>query len=416
MNQKDFARRASIALFVLLVLALIPIGCQKKVSVRTGELIECRYGHVIKEDIKTIEVPQADVGRYGVRKLIKVCGNHLKAEDLYSQARKAIKDGDINKALDKLKNILKIDPEFRDAAQLIAKLTPKDSPDKVTVKSGVRKICTHGELIDDDIKELDVLATQADKYTVQEVRITCSKHKEVDDLIAKAKAAQAQGKKASAESYLRQALTKDPGTIEAKDMLAELTKPVSSPSNGNIIQRAAESIDNAVGAVIPGASSSGTSEENQSSGGSSQNSSSGGSAGSDSAQDSDSQSSPSLGLAERIPKTMNGYTRVAHTSEDIAATAMFTSGQDTFVSFQIKQHANEQDAKKEIQATSQTYAEYQSSEVIRNKDGVFGTDGKEFAYMGWADGAVTYEVEMMRDGQEPQTLHEEILTISNLTK
>lgn len=395
---------------LLIILILITTSCQKKVSVRTGEIVQCRYGHVIAKNVKTLRVPQSDIAKYRVRERVKVCSDHAKTENLYSQAQKAIKHGDNALAYKKLKEILKIDPEFRDAAQVLAMIAPNDSKDKVTVKTGTRTVCTHGEIISENVKEISVLASDAGKYSVVEVKTICSKHKQADDLYRKAQQMLADGNKASAQAYLRQALDKDPGLTQAQEQLASLTtEQAKADENKSVIQQAAETVENTVATIVPG-SSSGSSDSGTSTGSTQDDSND------TSSSDDGSQSSPSINLADRIPKTITDCRLVASTKEEIMATAMFIKNNKVFISFQIKQHIDGQDAKKEIERSSQNYSESNSAETVKGNDGTFGTDGREFAYLGWAEGAVSYEIEMSDDDQEPEDLRNDILEIAKLTK
>lgn len=390
-------RKQSALLLVVFALTILISSCQKQISVKAGDIIECRYGHIIKDSVKTVKIKEKDIQKYRIRQRISICSIHRQAEQLYNDARKALKNNDRQKAYETLKKIIALDPEFRDAAQLLAQLAPEGSTDKVKVKTGVRVICTHGEVISEKIEEIEVKSSDAGKYKVNEVRRICDRHKKADELYQQAQRSLAEGGKASAQELLRQALKQDPGSSPARDLLANLTAPAISATS----QGASSSVSSN--------SSSNTSSSGSSDG--SQTNSSPSSSGTDI-----SQSSPSTNLADRIPSEIAGYSKVAFVSEELQATAMFSRGGHTFVSFQIRQHQNDDDAQEQIRRSARSYSEYQSTESVRKHDATFGTDGREFAYLGWIVSGVSYELEMLKDGASPETLKEQMIEIGNLTK
>lgn len=119
------------SLLLLGALVASMTGCARKVSVETGQRINCRYGHVISNNVRTVQVPAADAGRYIVVTLESVCPRHQKLAALYEQAQKELEAGQTGPAAAKLKTIVASDPAFAQAAtQLeVIKSGGKPTPD-----------------------------------------------------------------------------------------------------------------------------------------------------------------------------------------------------------------------------------------------------------------------------------------------
>jgi hypothetical protein len=93
----------------------VALAYDPKVQVRTGERVECTYGHLVSEDIKTISVPRSDASQYGVKTTKIVCPEHARAEQLYDEAQQAIADEDLKTAKKKLTEVVALDPDFKQA-------------------------------------------------------------------------------------------------------------------------------------------------------------------------------------------------------------------------------------------------------------------------------------------------------------
>jgi len=127
--------RRSILISVLMVvfaalvsLALLLPGCAAKVRVETGERIVCTYGEVTTDTIHTIEVPAADAGKYKVVRETVICPRHKLLESLYAEAQAAIVSGDMTTARAKLAEVVKLEPQFRNAQQQIDAIDAGKTP------------------------------------------------------------------------------------------------------------------------------------------------------------------------------------------------------------------------------------------------------------------------------------------------
>lgn len=112
-------RIISYLLVLLLLLSLVfAVGCEKKVRVRTGTRIICKYGDVIKDDTKFVKVPQSKAGSYYVRTVRRLCKKHREVERLYAKAQQAAASGNEQEAKELVKEIAKSDPNLQAATKV----------------------------------------------------------------------------------------------------------------------------------------------------------------------------------------------------------------------------------------------------------------------------------------------------------
>jgi hypothetical protein len=111
------SRRPILILIALLAAGLLLAGCAGKVRVETGERIVCTYGEVTTDTIHTIEVPAADAAKYKVVRETITCPRHKALEALYAEAQAAILTGDLTTARAKLAEVVRTEPQFRNAQQ-----------------------------------------------------------------------------------------------------------------------------------------------------------------------------------------------------------------------------------------------------------------------------------------------------------
>ena len=129
MNQTMSRRPVLIVTTMALFLgALVLAGCSRMVSVQTGERIVCTYGEVLTDTVKTVEVPAADAAKYKVVRETITCDRHKRLEALYAEAQAAILAGDLTTAHAKLGEIVKTEPQFRNAAAQIAAIDAGKTP------------------------------------------------------------------------------------------------------------------------------------------------------------------------------------------------------------------------------------------------------------------------------------------------
>lgn len=118
----------------LLVGVVLPLtGCGRKVTVTTGEIVLCTAGEIIEDNTEQLEVPADKVADYSVTTTVITCDRHADLTTLYTSAQKAIAEGDLVAARDRLRIIVERDPTYRKAADQLAAI---DGGGKPTADTG----------------------------------------------------------------------------------------------------------------------------------------------------------------------------------------------------------------------------------------------------------------------------------------
>lgn len=108
-----------ICVVLLLVFLTFSLAACKEatVKVRTGTRIVCKYGELLQDKTKEIRVSKAEVDKYHVVTLMKLCRKHQKLESLQKAAREALEAGDSGEAQEIIKEIGREEPKLRAAAE-----------------------------------------------------------------------------------------------------------------------------------------------------------------------------------------------------------------------------------------------------------------------------------------------------------
>ena len=118
-----------VAVIAALVAAAVLLStAQRQVKVLTGEIIICTAGEIIEDNTEEIEVPEGDVADYGVTTRVITCDTHGDLEALYQAAQKAIADGDLVTARERLATIVERDPSYRNASAQLATINAGAPP------------------------------------------------------------------------------------------------------------------------------------------------------------------------------------------------------------------------------------------------------------------------------------------------
>jgi len=113
------ATRAALASALLVAFVILSSGCQPKVEVKTGTRIVCTEGHVISQNVRTVEVPANEIAAYRVKTSVRTCDKHAGVAAVYAEAQTAIAAGDLKTAQDRLARVVAVDATYRKAkAQL----------------------------------------------------------------------------------------------------------------------------------------------------------------------------------------------------------------------------------------------------------------------------------------------------------
>lgn len=126
-----------LSIIVLAMALVLPGGCRnKKVTVRTGEIVLCTEGEVVSDTTREIEVPAEEVGEYSVVTKVETCDLHAKLAKLYADAQAAIRAGDLEAARSSLTEVLKLDATYRKAGTQLADIDAGKKPGADSTNAG----------------------------------------------------------------------------------------------------------------------------------------------------------------------------------------------------------------------------------------------------------------------------------------
>jgi hypothetical protein len=113
----------------LLLSAVLTGGCkQRMVTVKTGEIVICTAGEIIEDNTKDVKVPERDVAKYSVTTRITTCPDHGDIALLYNAAQAAIAAGDLKAAAEKLRELLALNPTYKNAGSQLADIEAGKTP------------------------------------------------------------------------------------------------------------------------------------------------------------------------------------------------------------------------------------------------------------------------------------------------
>jgi len=121
-------RALKVLLIPLLLSVVFASGCQPKVEVKTGARVVCTEGHIISEDVRTVEVPADDIAAYRVKTTVQTCEKHAGIATPYAEAQQAIAAGDLSAAQEKLTQVVAIDATYRKAKSQLDELKANKKP------------------------------------------------------------------------------------------------------------------------------------------------------------------------------------------------------------------------------------------------------------------------------------------------
>ena len=115
----------------LLSSAMMIGGCkQRKVTVKTGEIVICTAGEIISDNTKELQVPEKDVAKYSVTTRVTTCEDHGNVASLYDDAQAAIAAGDLDAAAAKLRELLALNPTYKLASSQLKDIDAGKKPAK----------------------------------------------------------------------------------------------------------------------------------------------------------------------------------------------------------------------------------------------------------------------------------------------
>lgn len=293
---------------------------------------------------------------------------------------------------------------------------------KITVRKGTKIVCKYGHLIKDDTRLVRVPASEASKYSVRTVRRLCKKHKKIENLYRMAQQALAEGDEPEAKKAVEQIIKQEAG-IKKKVENVQDTKTKVEVIGKTLLE--SEKKTEAIVALTPPASGL---SESPSAGGQPPGESgaappaSGGQSGSSGGQSGSSEppgaqpgtSATPANLFSIIPKDLPGYYVISEGQSVLAASRFFSAINNPRVKFLImavQQFGNSKEVQEWIDSSAKLHYSVDSQNVrIGDAVAYFGTDGREFAYMSWAKGSVSVEMEMLaKENVSPRSLYDDMV-------
>lgn len=240
---------------------------------------------------------------------------------------------------------------------------------KVTVTTGEIVICTAGEIIEDNTKEIEVPEDEVDQYGVTTKVITCEAHGAIGTLYDEAQRAIAAGDLTTARERLATVLATDPTYRKAKEQLDAIDAGQTP---------AVDAGDDSAGeTTTPG--DTGTEEP----------------------------TGPVVSLVKYVPDVIEGYTAQGILADAASLSRLYVPGSsasDQLV-IEVEQRVDGDAANAQQAVIAGEYPEGATSKTIGGKTVVAGARG-EFAAAVFVDGSLTIIVELHSTGSSGADLIE----------
>jgi len=126
---RTFLIGAAVVVAALVILAVVSSRVQPElVTVKTGEVVVCTAGEVVEDNTKELQVPPSEVAEYSVNMRTITCPNHQDLSKLYGEAQKAIAEGDLTTAEEKLKQVLAVNLTYKKASEQLDQIAAGKKP------------------------------------------------------------------------------------------------------------------------------------------------------------------------------------------------------------------------------------------------------------------------------------------------
>lgn len=245
----------------------------------------------------------------------------------------------------------------------------------VTVRTGAVVLCTAGEVIEDNTKEIQVPVSEVSQYSVKTKVITCERHQGLAGLWEAAQQALAAGDTNAARAKLAAIVAKDPTYAggQAKKQLDEI-EGGGSPSPGTSGSQ-------------PGTSTAGGEEP----------------------------VGPVANLLKYVPDSIDGYTAQGITADPTSITRDYIplSGNADLMVIMVEQMVDAKKAVAALESFKQTYPENGVAVTIAGKQGRFGTR-TGYAAAAFVDGSLLVTIEMHVKTGKPIDLKPAVLKVGGI--
>lgn len=267
-------------------------------------------------------------------------------------------------------------------------------PKKVRVETGVRTVCTYGEVLTDTVKAIEVPANKVASYGVKNKTITCSLHLRLEKLYAEAQAAIAAGDLDTAKAKLAEIVKSDASFRKAQEQLSAISVG-KSPDE-----------DTATSTPVPNG---GGSSGGGNSGGNAENPGEGGSG------PEPEPIGPVASLKTWVPDKLTGYTATPVLADVFSLTREYMPGASSpsaSLVIVVEEYGKAKDAQAAVtKIIGASYSADVSNATVEGRKVRFGTDGSRFATASWAEGSLLIVIEGSSAGHEPEKLKSHLLSL-----
>jgi hypothetical protein len=243
----------------------------------------------------------------------------------------------------------------------------------VRVETGERITCTYGEIVSSSVKVIEVSADKAGSYKVVDKTVTCDKHARLETLYAEAQASILASDLAAARAKLAEIVAADAAFRRAKTQLDAIDSGTKPPADSG----------------------------------------SGGGKGTDGKE----PVGPIANLASLVPDTLPGYTAAPIVSDVFNLAREYVPAATSPTDYLMVAVEQYRDAKSATAAITRVIAPGYGHDVSTVQIGGtsvrFGSDGKRFATVAWAQNGIMVAIEASSRSRKPADLKNHLISLAS---
>jgi hypothetical protein len=249
----------------------------------------------------------------------------------------------------------------------------------VTVRTGTHYVCTYGEVIGDDVRQLQVPAADAAKYTVVTKVVTCARHRAAEAFYASAQAAIRSGDLKTALADLTKSINLDSSFRQAPKQMTEIRAGKKPTPDGS--------------APTPGSSPKTPSPSTP---------------GTSGAPDAPQPLGPMDNYRALLPDQIPGFKAEALKVEDLSLSRDYVpadTGRYDQLVVMVEQYSSSGAARRAMAGEIQSaYPSYAADVTVSGLKGYFGANGSGFAVVSLDKGGLLVTLELHATGAKPADL------------
>lgn len=258
-------------------------------------------------------------------------------------------------------------------------------PKTVRVETGVRTVCTYGEVLTDTVKAIEVPANKAGDYGITSKTVTCSLHLRLEKLYAEAQAAIAAGDLDTAKAKLAEIVKSDAAFRQAQKQLDAISAGKTPAEDKE-----------ATSTPTPGTNT-------------------GGNPGEGGNQPEPEPIGPVASLKTWVPDRLTGYTATPLLSDVFSLTREYVpsaSSPAASLVIVVEEYGKAKFAQSAVtKMIGASYSEDAANATIEGRKVRFGTDGSRFATAAWSEGSLLIVIEGSSASRQPEKLKSHLLAL-----